>query len=193
MLVSDDRGATWRVGGIAPLGDHGSSEASIVELDDGRLLLNARGAPPESNGFSVAGRTLASSSDGGASWTRPRPDDSGIPHYPETHSGLLRIPTAENQPARPSLLLFSFPAALPPADSRLGVTQRGEGTILLSDDQHRSWSVKKLIRPGSFGYSNLDQLPDGTVLLMFGNAGVTEVNLARFTIDWLTSGKKISK
>ena len=39
VLISDDLGATWRVGGIAATG---TNEATIAELPGGRLLLNAR-------------------------------------------------------------------------------------------------------------------------------------------------------
>ena len=42
LLVSDDHGKTWRHTGDAGIG-HGMGEGRIVELEDGRILLNARG------------------------------------------------------------------------------------------------------------------------------------------------------
>jgi len=187
VLVSDDGGHTWQVPGVVPLGDHGSSEVSVAELSDGRLLLNARGAPPESTGMSVAGRTVTYSADGGATWTRPVPDLSGIPNYIETSSGLLRLPRDASGPDR---LLFSFPHSLPPDDtSRLrSLSQaRANGTVLLSYDGGQSWPVRRLVVPGSFGYSNLDVLPDGTIVLVHENATGTSVHLTRFTLSWLTA------
>ena len=184
VLVSDDGGRTWNVPGIVPLGEHGSSEVSVVELSDGRLVLNARGAPPASSGMSVAGRTLSFSRDGGATWTRPLPDASGIPNYIETHSGLLRIPAA---PGRKAKLLYSFPASVPAPGTKATSSTRADGTILMSEDDGRSWPVRKRLVPGSFGYSNLDLLPDGTVVMIHENAGGTKVSVTRFTVDWLTS------
>lgn len=187
VLVSDDGGKTWNVPGIVPLGEHGSSEVNVVELSDGRLMLNARGAPPKSEGMQVAGRTLSFSSDGGATWTRPAPDTSGIPNYIETHSGLLRI---ERGAGQTPLLLYSFPNSLPPKGERPGVKYRLDGTILLSEDDGQSWAVRKLLVPGSFGYSNMDVLRDGTVVIVYENSAGTVVTLTRFTLEWLTGGAK---
>jgi len=189
VLVSDDGGRTWSVPGTVPLGDYGSSEISIVELADGRIMMNARGAPPQSSGMAVAGRTLSLSSDGGATWTRPQPDTSGIPNYIETSSGLLRISHPTTDPKGVSRILFSFPHSLPPADTSTlrSLSQvRANGTILLSYDEGRSWPVRKLLVPGSFGYSNMDLLPDKSVLIVHENATGTVVNATRFTLDWLT-------
>ncbi len=189
VLVSDDHGKTWSVPGIVPLGDYGSSEASVVELADGRLLINARGAPPESSGMSVAGRTVTYSSNGGATWTRPKPDTSGIPNYIETSSGLLRLSHPAGDPTKTSRLLFSFPHSLPPEGATRLSSSRANGTILLSYDEGRTWAEKKLLVPGSFGYSNMDVLPDGAVLILYENARGTVVNATRFTLDWLTDGR----
>ncbi len=192
VLVSDDGGRSWSVPGTVPLGEYGSSEISIVELADGRIAMNARGAPPESRGMSVAGRTVAFSADGGATWTRPMPDTSGIPDYIETSSGLLRLSHPASDPAGRSRILFSFPHSLPPADTsglRSLSQVRANGTILLSYDEGRSWPVRKVLVPGSFGYSNLDLLPDGTILALHENATGTVVQVTRFTLEWLTDGK----
>ncbi len=188
VLVSDDGGRTWSVPGTVPLGEHGSSEISIVELADGRLMINARSAPPESRGMSVAGRTLAYSADGGATWTRPHLDTSGIPLYTETSSGLLRVSHPATDPKGISRILFSFPHSMPAAAAKAGSATRANGTILLSYDEGQSWAKQKLLVPGSFGYSNLDLLPDGTVLAVYENATGTVVNATRFTLAWLTDG-----
>ena len=58
--------------------------------------------------------------------------------------------------------------------------------VYLSTDDHRSWIAKKLIVPGTFGYSNLDHLPDGTLLLLYEEASGARVHLVRFSFDWLT-------
>ena len=176
VLLSDDQGKTWHAGNPVPLGSLGSSEVSVVELDDGRLLLNSRGALDqlEKGLAKSAPRTLSWSSDGGETWTRPIEDNSGLPHYTETHSGLLRVPASDA--AQPSRFLFSFPIG----------PGRTHGMVYLSTDDHRSWIAKKLIVPGTFGYSNLDHLPDGTLLLLYEEASGARVHLVRFSFDWLT-------
>src|SRR4029453_16523688 len=78
VLVSDDHGKTWQWPGVVPLGEHGSSEVNVAELDDGRLVLNARGAPDDRADSAAAPRTVAYSNDGGATWTRPA-IDPGLP------------------------------------------------------------------------------------------------------------------
>lgn len=191
VLISDDGGRTWSVPGTVPLGEHGSSEVSVAELADGRIVLNARGAPPESKGMSIAGRTVSFSDDGGATWTRPVPDTSGIPNYIETSSALLRVSHPGTDPAKKSRILYCFPHSLPPADTsqlRSLSQARANGTVLLSYDEGKSWPVKKLLVPGSFGYSNLDLLPDGTILAVYENATGTVVSATRFTLEWLTDG-----
>lgn len=174
VLVSDDHGKTWHMDGVAPLGEFGSSEVSVAELDDGRLVLNARGAPENRGDSAAAPRTVSFSADGGASWTRPELAE-GLPRYRETHCGLLRI---QAPAGKGSWHLFSFPAG----------PERRNGTILLSKDNHRTWPTRKLIVPGSFGYSNLDRLPDGTLVMIYETASGKEVNLVRFTLDWLLDG-----
>ena len=44
LFYSDDRGKTWTLGGIAA--DH-TNESQVVELADGRLMLNMRNHPPK--------------------------------------------------------------------------------------------------------------------------------------------------
>ncbi|MSU73419.1 MAG: exo-alpha-sialidase [Opitutus sp.] len=188
VLASDDGGKTWFVPGIVPLGDYGSSEVSLAELADGRLMINARGSPPESSGMSVAGRTVSFSSDGGVTWTRPQPDTSGIPNYIETSSGLLRFSLPRTDPTCTPRLLFSFPNRIPRGDEKIGSALRANGTILLSYDEGRSWPIKKQLVSGSFGYSNMDLLPDGTVMIVYENATGTTVSATRFTLEWLTDG-----
>jgi len=185
LLVSDDGGESWQVAGIVPIGDIAGSEPSLLELSDGQLLLNSRETPGRSFLAAPARRTISRSDDGGATWSAPVPDTSGIPPYFETHSGLLRLSDARTDPAGKSRILFSFPAG----------PLRTNGTVMLSYDDHISWSAKKLLFPGAFGYSNMDLLPDGTIILIFENGKGSDstqpsrVELIRFSLEWLTDGR----
>lgn len=72
-LISDDHGARWRMGEpvSAPdlgRGDEQMGDGAVLELEDGRLLLQSGGSSR------AAPRTAASSSDGGLTWTEPEPE-----------------------------------------------------------------------------------------------------------------------
>jgi len=185
LLVSDDAGESWQVAGITPLGDIAGSEPSLLELPDGRLLLNCRETPGRDFLAAPARRTLSVSSDAGATCSRPIADTSGIPPYHETHSGLLRLSDPRTDPAGVSRILFSFPAG----------PKRTNGSLLISYDDHQSWSKPKVLIPVEFGYSNLDLLPDGTIVLLYENGNGTSsdipsrINLVRFKLEWLTEGR----
>ena len=57
-MFSDDGGRSWQIGGSA---DPGTNESQVVELADGRLMLNMRNHPPRAENF----RMVATSDDGG--------------------------------------------------------------------------------------------------------------------------------
>ena len=59
VLVSDDLGLSWRVGGIAATG---TNEATLAELPGGHILLNARNLIKRPGGE----RVLQLSNDSGA-------------------------------------------------------------------------------------------------------------------------------
>ena len=70
-LFSEDHGRTWQRG--APVPDkEGGDEDQLVELSDGRILLDIR----QQRG---PHRWLAASSDGGRSWSAPRPGQPVTP------------------------------------------------------------------------------------------------------------------
>src|SRR5207247_1708539 len=63
-IYSDDHGQTWHRGQTVP-GTHGGDECQVVELADGRILMDIR----QETGPS---RWLAESEDGGNTWGAPR-------------------------------------------------------------------------------------------------------------------------
>ena len=67
VVFSDDGGRSWQIGGSA---DPGTNESQVVELADGRLMLNMRNHPPRAENF----RMVATSDDGGRTWSQAKPD-----------------------------------------------------------------------------------------------------------------------
>jgi sialidase-1 len=174
LLASDDHGKSWRHTGDAGIG-HGMNESRLVELADGRLLLNARGGAGERDGqpFDTgANRVYAWSEDAGETFGTPVVRTEFVFHGNGVDSSLVRYPDAA-EPGK-NLLLFSRPAA---------PNKRGRMTVSLSEDEGRTWPHHKLINPGASGYSDLIVLPDRTIGLLH-NQGA-RVAFSRFNLEWL--------
>lgn len=60
-----------------------------------------------------------------------------------------------------------------------------ENSIKLSRDDGKTWPVNKTLDPGKAAYSDLDVLPDGTVLCLYERADV--IGCARFNLEWVTA------
>ena len=164
---SDDRGETWRYGDTAPEGTKGfANEVQFVELSDGSVMLNAR----NQGGDKL--RKIAMSRDGGETWSATRNDLALI--EPVCQASILRHP-GSNDPSN-DVFLFSNPGTQ---------NARTNGTIRLSRDEGKTWSVSRVLYPGSFAYSCLTSLPDGSVGCLFERDGYKKMSFVRFTLDWI--------
>jgi sialidase-1 len=84
LIVSDDGGKSWTLGGSS---DAGTNESQVVELADRRLLLNMRNHPPKPDNF----RMIARSDDGGRTLSAAVPDRALI--EPPAQASLIRFTT----------------------------------------------------------------------------------------------------
>src|SRR5690606_10498996 len=129
VLFSDDHGETWQRG--EPVGED-MDETTIVELSDGRVLLNSRDHARGGH------RRIAVSADGGASW-----EDRGIDEQfvdPGNNAQLAaRFPEAPRGDARARELLFSN------AHDRFA---RQRGTLSASLDDGGTWGEVLVFEPG---------------------------------------------
>ena len=180
VMLSDDHGETWRLGGVT---EPGAYECQVAQLADGRLTLNAR-MQQNSRGY----RGVALSDDGGESW-------SAIRHHevlpdPICQASLIRIPSTDPGEPERSRLLFSNPAVRyrPGRDK---IAQRFRLTVRLSPDGGRTWPTARLLHAGPSGYSCLAALPDGSVGCLYerGEEHFREtLTFARFNLAWLAAG-----
>lgn len=174
VIYSDDHGQTWQLGGaIRPA----VNECQVVELVDGELLINMR-----NYGRSQTARALATSTDGGITWSAVRHDPALV--EPICQASFLRY-TIQPRDDR-NRLLFSNPAQAEPG-KRLSMTVR------LSEDEGKTWPVSRVLWPGPAAYSCLATLPDGSIACLFeaGEKNPYErIVLARFGRDWLTSEER---
>lgn len=172
VMVSDDHGTTWRLAGTAP--NRNVNECRVVELSDGRLMLNSR----NDRGPGIYARQVCYSDDGGESWYGARIDAS-LPE-PNCQAALVRCSW------EPNLLLFSNPASA--TNARVNLTVR------VSGDDGATWSVGRLLYAGPSSYSDLAVLADGRIACLYesGETGnYQRLTLARFSLDQLLEGTAV--
>ena len=165
VIYSDDGGASWQRGGTTPL--HQVNECEVVELEDGRLLLNMRNYDR-----SQRTRQQAWSTDGGMTWQ----DQRHIPELvePICQASIRRLRWAG--PGQPGTILFSNPAS---RDSREAMTLRA------SYDDGATWSWSGLLDAGPSAYSCLQALPDGSVICLYEAGGYGSIRAHRIEADEL--------
>lgn len=178
-VFSDDQGQTWQMGNVAPGGliETGPgkttstvNEAQFVELSDGSIRFNVRrwaGKPV---------RKTSVSTDGGVTWSPI--EDAPELQDPSCMASVFRVPSSADAKSR---ILFSGPQS----------TKRENGTVFVSYDDGRSWPVKRVLCPGSFAYSCLTALRDGTIGCLYEVDNTHRIVFTRFTLDWLEDGDGI--
>ena len=165
VIYSDDHGHTWQRGGFVP-GAQGGDECQVVELADGRILMDIR----QELG---SNRWLAESTDGGNTWGEPRP---GLEVTPVA-CAIERF-TLENAGADRNRLLFTSPKG--PNRKRL--------RMLTSYDEGRSFPHEKVISQDYAAYSDLTILKNGTVAVLWERGvdkGYQFITLTRMNRAWL--------
>jgi sialidase-1 len=190
VIYSDDSGRTWQRGEIAAMnsGDIvNPNETVVVELADGRTLLNIRS---ESHAHR---RLTCYSTDGATGWSKP-----------EFHNELLEpicmasIVRLSQQPGDPIRLLFANPHNLERAEGKESAGKprdRKNLSLKLSYDEGATWPVNKPLEEGPSAYSDLAVGPDGTIYCLYertkvdGRERTAYLTLARFNLEWLTDGK----
>ncbi|TWU22293.1 Sialidase precursor [Novipirellula galeiformis] len=175
---SDDEGQSWKMGDLAP-GDgkgHGN-EVQMVELQDGRVMLNAR---TQGRG-GTKHRKVAWSEDGGQTWTPLQVDvnlidpvcQASILRYSWSEDGAAENGAAEDSASR---ILFSNPA------SQSG---RQNGILRLSEDEGQTWPKSRVIYPAGFAYSCLTKLADGRIGVLFERDGYKAITFTALSLDSL--------
>ena len=176
VIYSDDHGQSWRMG--KPVSAD-TDEAQVVELADGRLLLNMR------QGMGQGCRGVAVSKDGGESWG-PVSWDRALPECP-CQASIVRFSRADRDGK--SRILFANPDN---TGASYGAVERTRLTVRISYDEAQTWPVKKLIHAGPCSYSSLVRLPGAAVGLVFegGEKHRREwIRFVRLPLEWLTDGK----
>ncbi len=175
VIYSDDGGKSWKLGGSAP---PKTNECEVVELADGRLMLNMRNYDRRHKC-----RAVATSDDGGLTWSEVAYDEALV--EPVCQASIRRHCLPDG--TKPGRILFSNPGE---------TDQRKELTVRLSEDEGKTWPRGRVLWPGPAAYSCLAVLPDGTVLCLY-ERGLRQpyerITLARIALDWLQGDLQVQK
>ncbi|MGI9239532.1 MAG: exo-alpha-sialidase [Verrucomicrobiales bacterium] len=145
LIYSKDRGATWKIGTGVKID---TTEAQLVELGDGSIMINCR----DNRGGS---RSVYTTRDLGKTWQLHPTSRSALPE-PVCMASLIRIEHAKYG----DLLFFSNPAQ---------TRGRQRMTIKVSDDEGMTWPEKwhTLIDEGPTMYSCMTLVGDDHIGLFY--------------------------
>ena len=139
LLLSHDGGVVWHLGGR---GDTHTNEATVAQLADGSLLLNARDLSPRRR------RVLHRSTDGGRRWSSAwHPEELTEPPPRGCHGAMVACTCACACGATNGTVLFYTGLA-----STLG---RAQLAVWRSDDSGQTWRRLRLLHDGPAAYSSL--------------------------------------
>lgn len=164
VVLSDDHGKTWRVGGTGFAGQGPiNGEVALCETTSGEVYVNYR------NRDSRAGprcRLYSRSRDGGASFYEEGAEEDLPAHGCNAGLAKMAVAGAENP-----LLLFTYPVE----------PNRHKLTCYFSSDDGRSWSGTRVISDNG-GYSDVTVLPNGAILVLYEKLRAKGLCLARFSL-----------
>lgn len=162
IISSKDRGETWTIGTGVKID---TTEAQIVQLGDGSIMINCR----DNRGGS---RSVYTTADLGQTWSEHPTTRKALPE-PVCNADILRVVHPKHGP----LLFFSNPNT---------TSGRHHFTMKVSNDEGMTWPAKWHTlydeRPGS-GYSTLTQIDENHVGVLYEGPG--ELYFLRFSIDEL--------
>ncbi len=170
MLLSDDGGRTWRLGGRTP--QDRVNECEAVELAGGRLMLNMRNYDR-----SARVRQISFSDDGGESWGPLQSDATLI--EPICQASIRRVSWSGGPEG---VIAFSNPAS---------TNHRVNLTVRLSRDGGRTWPAARTFHAGPSAYSCLVALSEAQLGCLYecGEAHPYErIEFARSSVAWVEGG-----
>ena len=142
IIYSDDHGETWQLGGITP--QDKVNECVVVELPDGKLLLNMRNYDR-----SKKARKVSFSNNGGITWSDIQSDTALIEPICQASSLYSDV----NQ-----TMYFLNPAS---TNSRTNMTLKS------SEDLGETWDIVKVLNEGASAYSDITLINNSTLGCLF--------------------------
>ncbi|MDF1862527.1 MAG: sulfatase-like hydrolase/transferase [Verrucomicrobiales bacterium] len=161
LIYSRDQGKTWKIGTGVKID---TTEAQLVELGDGSIMINCR----DNRGGS---RSIYTTTDLGTTWNEHASNRGALPE-PVCMASLIRVESEKHGP----LLFFSNPP------QRSG---RNHMTIKMSHDEGTTWPEKwhTLVDERSTAYSCMTAVGKDKIGLVYEAPG--ELYFVRYTIEEL--------
>lgn len=191
LIYSDDKGKTWNIGKTANDGrDLGNgqvgnaqtmtsglqlTESQVVEMPNGQLKLFMR-----NTGGHVR---IATSFDGGATWD---PDVYEDENLKEPYCQLSVINYSKKIDGK-NAVIFSNPDA---SNRTNGTVKIGliteDGTYANGQPKYKfNWKYKKVVAPGTYGYSCLTELANGNIGLFYEGTNDTSMSYTEMNIGYI--------
>lgn len=156
IMYSTDAGLHWSIGTGAMAN---TTEAQVVQLSDGSLMLNMRDDRNRRDTSELNGRAVATTTDLGRSWITHPSSNHALPE-PNCMASLISADIIVNGTLK-KVLFFSNPSH---------TYQRSHMTIKASPDEGLTWPEKcrLLINENTgFGYSCLTMVNDTTIGILY--------------------------
>lgn len=166
LIYSTDHGATWNRSATNSFNRF--DENTIVELNDGRIMINSR------NHYGTGRRLVTYTSDLGTTW-EPYSFDAALID-PICQGNIIRY-TSTLDGYEKDRILFSNPAS---------TSGRKNGALRISYDEGQTWAHTKLYQPGFSAYSSTTILQDGKIGLLYESDNYTKIKFKRFSLEDLT-------
>jgi hypothetical protein len=158
-IFSEDHGKTWQRGGFIP-GDEVCDESQVVELADGKILIDDR------QGGKGTHRWFSTSSDGGRTWSKRRP-------------GL------EAPPVCCAIERWTMKSAGDDKNRIVWTGPKGPGrsnfVARVSYDECQTFGPEHMLYQGSAAYSDLCKLKDGSMGVLFERDKYTLISFVKLT------------
>ncbi len=156
IVYSKDQGATWNIGTGAKTN---TTEAQVVELPDGSLMLNMRDDRNRKDKGDTNGRAVAATSDLGKTWERHPSSNHALPES-NCMASIISAEVILNGSIK-NVLFFSNPN---------NKYERKNMTIKASLDNGLTWPEElqiELNENGGYGYSCLTMVDNETIGILY--------------------------
>lgn len=178
IIYSKDGGETWQIGTGAK---SNTTEAQVVQLTDGSLMLNMRDDRNRRDKGDTNGRAVSVTNDLGLTWTTHPSSNSALPE-PNCMASIIGA-NLEFQGEKQRVLFFSNPNSK---------TARTNMTIKASLDEGYTWPEElqvELFAPPGFGYSCLTMVDEKHIGIVY--EGIKELYFQKIPVtDLLNSATK---
>jgi sialidase-1 len=174
IVYSVDKGKNWQIGTGAK---SNTTEAQVVQLSDGSLMLNMRDDRNRTDKSSTNGRAISVTKDLGKTWMVHQTSNSALTE-PNCMASLISADLRVNGKNQ-KVLFFSNPNHN---------SKRSDMTIKTSLDEGLSWPEKyqiKLNGETGYGYSCLTMVDEKTVGILY--EGTKDLYFQKISVDELIS------